>query len=345
MGDVYSKVKVAAVQASPIFLDREGTIEKACRLIEEAAKKDAKIIGFSECFVPGYPHWLDWAKAGDQKKVRARYLQLFKNAVEVPSRSTDDLCEVAGQNDCYVVIGINEKVKGMMGTLYNSQLFIGRNGKLLGKRRKLVPTYGERFVHTGGDGTDLPVFETDYGRLGGLICGEHNNPLAKFTLFAKGENVHVGSWPAFTLREANRFIMQQCAFEGKLFAVAASDFFSREMKEQLGEDAAHVEPGGGGSAVYSPWGEVLVKAANDREEIIYADVDLEEVVKAKMVHDVVGHYNRFDIFRLYVNEEKHVPIRFIHEGETGEPESIKELEDVAKKMESRRHLLQPASSS
>jgi nitrilase len=306
VGDTYPRFTVAAVQAAPVFLDREATVEKACRLIEDAGRKGAKIIGFSEGFIPGYPHWVDWAKARDRAKAAERYLQLFKNAVQVPSRDTELLCETAMQNDCYVVIGINEKEKETMGTLYNSQLFINRNGTLLGKRRKLVPTYGERFVHAGGDGTDLPVFKTDYGVLGGLICGEHSNPLAKFTLLAKGENVHVASWPALTMR--GDFIPQQYAFEGRLFIISASDVFTKEVKEYLGTDAEDVELGGGTSGIYGPTGEIIAKAAPNREEILCAQIDLEEIVKAKMLIDVVGHYNRFDIFQLFVNEQKHQPI-------------------------------------
>jgi predicted amidohydrolase len=309
VGDTYPRLRVAAVQAAPVFLDREATVEKTCRLIEEAAKKDAKIVGFSECFVPGYPHWVDWAKAKDRPKAAERYLQLFKNAIEVPSPATEQLCETAKQNDCYVVVGINEKEKDTMGTLYNSQLFISRNGTLLGKRRKLVPTYGERFVYQGGDGTDLPVFQTDYGRLGALICGEHSNPLAKFTLLAKGEALHVASWPALTMR--GDFIPQQCAFEGRLFIISASDIFTKEVKEYLGTDAEGIELGGGTSGIYGPQGDIIAKAAANREEIIYAQIDLEEIVRAKMLIDVVGHYNRFDIFQLCVNEQKQQPMRIL----------------------------------
>jgi len=308
MGDSYPKFNVAAVQAAPVFLDREATIEKACQLTGEAARNGANIVGFSEAFVPGFPHWVNRARPL-KHRVEKRYLQLFKNSVEVPSRAIDELCETARQNDCYVVIGINEKEKGTMGTLYNTQVFISRTGEILGKHRKLVPTLGERLVHTGGDGTALSVFETDYGRLSGLICGEHNNLLAKYTLLARGANLHVASWPAFMCKWGGDFILQQFAYEGKLFIISASDYFSKEMKEELGDDSEGAEVGGGSSGIYGPGGRVLAKGKEDREEILYAEVDMEEIIKAKAAQDIVGHYNRFDIFRLYVNEEEHHSIR------------------------------------
>ena len=179
---------------------------------------------------PPFPHWVNKVRPV-KNRFENFYLQLFKNAVEIPSRSTDLLSEVARQNNCYVVIGINEKDSGTLGTPYNTQLFTGRKGRILGKHRKLVPTLGERLVHKGGDGTTLRAFDTDFGRLGGLICGEHLNLLAKYALLARGENIHVASWPAFMCRWGGDLILQQYAYEGKLFVINASDYFSGEMKE------------------------------------------------------------------------------------------------------------------
>ncbi|MBI2184476.1 MAG: carbon-nitrogen hydrolase family protein [Thaumarchaeota archaeon] len=312
MGDIYPKVKLAAVQAAPVFLNREVTTEKACHLIEEAAKNGAKIVGFSECFLAGFPHWVTRFQLSKERLERL-YIRLFSNAVEIPSRATDDLCETARQNDCYVVMGLNEKNAETMGTLYNSQLFIDRKGRIQGKHRKLVPTLGERLVHTGGDGSTLTTFKTDYGRIGGLICGEHSNLLAKYTLLARGESVHVASWPAYMCNWGGDFILQQFAYEGRIFIISSSDYFSKEMKEELGKEGEAFEIGGGSSGIYGPRGRILAKAKIDREEILYADADMEEIVRAKMTQDIVGHYNRFDVFKFNVSEQTHYPIRTLSE--------------------------------
>lgn len=307
MGEEYPIFKVAAIQAAPVFLDREATVEKACKLIAAAAKKGARIVGFSESFVPTFPHWVNMI-APDKKKLGEYYLRLFQNAVEVPSPTTDILCETARQNECYVVIGVNEKRPGTMGTLYNSLVFISDTGALLGQHRKLVPTFGERLVHGPSDGQSLRVFSTDYGRLGGLICGEHSNPLAKYAMLARGEAIHVAAWPAFMCQWGGDFILQQYAYEGNLFIISASDYFSPEIKEAIGEGATKMKDGGGSSGIYGPRGNIIAKAKPDREETLIAEINLEEIVKTKMIKDTTGHYNRFDLFKFFINEDLQAPL-------------------------------------
>lgn len=193
MREEYPRFRAAAVQAAPVFLDKEATIEKACRLIKEAADNGANLIVFPEAYIPTYPYW--------PKEIRGRspgyraFVKLFKNSVEIPSRDTDILCEAARKAAAYVVMGLNERDKELKGTLYNTCLFIDKTGRIMGKHRKLMPTYGERCVWGLGDGSDLKVFDTDYGRMGGLICGEHFMTLSRFALFAKGEQIHVAQWP------------------------------------------------------------------------------------------------------------------------------------------------------
>ena len=307
LNHAFSPVKVAAVQAAPVFLDREATTEKACRLIESAAKKGARIVGFSESFIPTFPHWVNLI-APDKTRLSEFYLQLFNNAVEIPSPTTDLLCETARQNECYVVMGINEKLPNTMGTLYNSLLFIDSSGALLGRHRKLVPTFGERLVHAPSDGTSLSVFDTDYGRLGGMICGEHSNPLAKFTLLARGEAIHVAAWPAFMCKWGGDFILQQFAYEGNLFIISASDVFTSEIREAIGNEVESAELGGGSSGIYNPKGEILAKAQPNKEQILIAEINMDEITKAKMIKDPVGHYNRFDLFKFYLNQDPQAPL-------------------------------------
>lgn len=322
MGDSYPKVKLAAAQVSPVFLDREATIEKACNLILEAGRNGAQIIGFPECFVPAFPHWYLFYKIEAPESANF-YKQLFKNAVTVPSPATDKLCTAAKQAGVDVVIGINEKISDRLGTLYNSQLFISKEGKILGCHRKLVPTRAERLVYGSGDGSTLHVFPTEYGSIGGLICGEHTNSLIRFAMLAKGEKIHVASWPAFATSNQNGKVPKQLhssidfrvrnhAFEGKIFVISVTGIFSEEMKDtmNLNREARDMFLNDGGySSIIGPRGEYLAEPSPG-EKIIYAEADFDHAIEAKTLHDVIGHYNRFDIFKLIVNETSLEPVEW-----------------------------------
>ncbi len=307
MGDEYPKFKVAAVQASPILLDREATVDKACDLIRDAGAKGARIIGFPENYIPTHPVWYSFIRADEATKYNR---ELFKNSVEIPSPATDKLCEAAKEADAYVVMGLTEKDHGTLGTLYNTQLFLDRKGTIMGKHRKIMPTITERLVHTGGDGSTLNVFKTDHGELGGLICGEHSNSLARFTLLAKGEKIHVGSWPPFTpskqIWNSVEVTIRYHAIEGRLFAICSSMYFSDEMLETLcdtEEKKALVRNRGGNSSIIGPNGNFIAGPLEEGEGIVVGEVDYEKTIDAKVMQDVTGHYNRFDIFKLHVHEE------------------------------------------
>lgn len=320
MGDTLPKLKAAAVQAAPVFLDREATVDKACRLVEEAGANGADLVVFPEVFIPGYCHWLHFYPAGHPLSVRL-HRELFKNAVEVPSPATDRLCQAAKKANAYVVMGLNERRPGMMpGTLYNTMLFIHRNGTIMGKHQKLMPTFIEKIVHAIGDGSTLKVFPTEYGPIGGLACGENGNPLLKFALYAQGEVVHAAGWPSYTDRGPSRLShdlmllrMRSYAFEGRVFAVSAAEMFTQEMAEALELDGATREAlarVGGYSAILGPMGQFLAGPAEYGETILYADLDLEQVVDARYRQDITGHYNRFDVVSLNYNGTPNVPIRF-----------------------------------
>ncbi|MBI4591750.1 MAG: hypothetical protein HY725_23235 [Candidatus Rokubacteria bacterium] len=175
-GDRYPAFRAAAVQAAPVFLDRDATIEKACALIEQAASKGASLIVLPEVFVPAYPLWSFLFPPTDTHHF---FRRLFENAVRVPSPQTDKLCEAARRCEAYVSIGINEKTDQSMGAIWNTNLIIDRRGRLLLKHRKLVPTFVEKLSWANGDGSGLRVVATDVGRVGALICGENTNPLAR----------------------------------------------------------------------------------------------------------------------------------------------------------------------
>lgn len=317
MGDNYPTLKLAAIQASPVFLDREATVSKACELICDAGKNGADVIGFPECFIAGFPYWYKWHVA-TSKEAYEFYKEFFKNSVVIPSDATNKLCEAAKEANSCVVIGLNEKEKDRMGTVYNTQLFIDRTGNIIGKHRKIMPTFYERLVHAGGDGSTLQAFDTHFGKIGGLICGENTNSLARYTLLAKGELIHVASWPAYpTLEDQSRHeaidVRCRChAWEGKIFVISSTNVFDQKQIDTLcktGEDRRSIVNEGGHSCIIGPTGRFIARASTFGEEIIYAEASIDEIIHLKQWHDVVGHYNRFDIFHLTVNGE---PLKPIH---------------------------------
>ena len=325
MGDDYPKIRVAAVQAAPVFLDREASVEKACRLIREAGAEGAKIIGFPEGFIPGHPLWYHFHPATSPESRRLA-AELFKNSVEIPSLATDALAKAAREAGAYVVMGLCEKRPGTFGTMFNSQLFIGPNGRILGKHQKLVPTVGERLVHTGGGGDTLQAFETEFGKISGLICGENSNPLAIFALIAQEAVIHIASWPNAPSRTAlprsERGIVtgRALAFMAKAFVINVCGAMSDDMKEVLAYTAedrvflADVELSGG-SSIIGPDSKVIAGPMGPEEGILYAEIDLQEVVYGKLAHDFAGHYNRADIFTLLLNDRVPKIFRRISEEE------------------------------
>jgi predicted amidohydrolase len=316
MGDKYPEFKAAAVQTSPVFLNREATVDKACELMREASRNGAKLVAFPETFVPGYPYWI-WLDS--PLKHNEFFSRLFKEAVEIPSPVTDKLCRAAKAADIYVVIGVNEKVPVNMGTMWNTNLVIDRQGIILGKHRKLVPTFAEKMVWSRGDGAGMRVWETDIGRLGTLACGENSNTLARYALLAQGEQVHVANYPAIGLSSQlgqNTWIHLRAgahSCEGKVFTLVSTSTINQEMIEMLGdaeEKCQFLTSANAYSAIYGPNGEVLASIEGE-EGIIYADIDIEQEIIRKQWHDIIGHYNRFDVLSLNLNMDDDQPINFL----------------------------------
>ncbi len=312
MGDDLPTFIAAAVQAAPVFMDRDATVEKACDLIAKAAAAGARLIVFPETWIPTYPWWI--ASAGVFSG--HSYAELWKQAVEVPSAATASLGAAAEAAGAYVVIGINERDLASRGTLYNTLLSFDPAGNVVHKHRKLVPTFTERTIWGFGDGSDVQVLDTPLGRLGGLICWEHEVTLAKYALYAQGEQVHCATWPAYSFQNDHiDFGMRQYAFEGACFVVSACGVRSGALPDEFG--GATVDANGG-SAIVGPDGRYLAGPVYDREEILYAEIDLEAAIREKHARDVAGHYARPDVFRLVVNAEPKPAIAFVHaDGEDG----------------------------
>jgi len=311
MGDIYPKLRVAAVQAAPVFLNREATVEKACLLIREAGRSGAQVVAFPEGFIPAHPVWFYFHPVLSPQSLTWG-TELFKNAVEIPSPATDALCAAAREANAYVVMGLCERRPRTTGTLYNTQLFIDRLGRIIGKHQKIQPTIGERLVHTGGFGDTMRAFPTDFGPVSGLICGENQNPLAVFTLAADSTVIHVGSWPHLFQKGWHPMGVvadlagRALSYMAKCFVINACGTIDAEMREALpatDEDRAYLATPAnlGGSSIISPVSRVLAGPMGPEEGILYADIDLELAVRAKLTHDFAGHYNRPDVFQLHLN--------------------------------------------
>ena len=310
-----NQFKVAAVQTWPVFLDLEATVDKTCSLMEEAARNGASLVAFPEAFIPAYPYWA-WL---DSPLDGSRYFKaLYKNSTTVPGPSIDQLCNAAKENDIIVVVGVNEIDPMLTGTIYNTNVVIDNHGNLLGRHRKLVPTNAEKLVWGNGDGSGLRVYETDCGRVGTLLCGENTNSLARFALLAQGEQVHVANFPAFPFTnwyeesEAIRIRCQAHAFEGKIFVIASTSLMDERSLELLCQspDKRSLMQGSNYAltAVFGPDGRYIAGPLIDEEGIVYADVDLENLIVPKMMHDITGHYNQFGVLSLNLNRNPQKPL-------------------------------------
>ncbi|MFQ5899278.1 MAG: carbon-nitrogen hydrolase family protein [Candidatus Methylomirabilia bacterium] len=307
----------AAVQAAPVYLNRDVTVDKACALIRQAGGAGARLVAFPEVFVPGFPHWIYL----DRPQANERYfLQLVREAVEVPGPLTEKLGQAAREASAYVVIGVNERSRRSMGELFNTNLIFAPDGSLLGCHRKLMPTYAEKMIWSFGDGSTLRVYDTAVGRLGTLCCGENTNPLARFALMAQGEQVHVANYPArpagdaFDLKHAIEIRSAAHAFEGSCFVVVAGSLISPEMREILGDSQEKRRLLGEESQTFTgilgPDGKVIAgPAAAGAEEIVYGTIDLEAIIRRKIHHDLAGNYNRFDVLSLTLNRSSLAAIR------------------------------------
>jgi aliphatic nitrilase len=311
MGDVLPTVRVTAIQAAPVFLDREATTKKAVALIREAGAEGARLVGFPEGFIPGHPLWYHFVPASSARG-RKLATQLFLNSVEVPSPTTNRLCQAAREAGVYVVMGFCERMPGKTGTMYNSQLFLSPGGEIIGKRQKIMPTSGERLVHALGSGDGLRPVETEFGPVSGLICGENSNPLAVFTLQAMGARIHVASWPSHfsetqPMLDAIEISTRALAYQGGVFVINAVGLVSDEMIEALAvteEDRGFLkrrQQESGGASIIGPRGRFVAGPMGPGEGILYGEVNLNEIVTRKVIQDFAGHYNRPDLFTLTLN--------------------------------------------
>lgn len=314
MSDFYPTVKVAAVQSAPKYLNREATVEKACKIIREAACNGAKLIAFPEAYIPGYPWWIwfDEPTAG-----MPYYLELYKNAVTIPSSTTRQLSQCAKDNSVYVCISVTEKEGA---SLYLTQLWFGPNGDLLGKHRKLKPSGAERYIWGEGDASMIPVFDTEIGRLGGLECWEHMIPLNMMAMLNQNEQIHVQAWPACFPNEEHLFSnypletgAKAYSIINQVYSVVSSQIYTEEMRDMLckTEKAKEMmQPGYGMTMIIDPCGHIISRVPRDEEGICYGDLNLNNLIPGKFLSDPAGHYSNQSL-RVLIDQTPHSPVTVI----------------------------------
>ncbi|WGX97270.1 carbon-nitrogen hydrolase family protein [Nocardioides sp. L-11A] len=308
-------VRVAAVQAAPVWMDKDKSVDKAIQLIDDAAARGAQLVAFGESWLPGFPFWI-WL--GAPAWGSDYFVELHQNAVEIDGPELRALRAAARRAGVEVVMGATERDGG---SLYCTLFFIGADGSLRGRHRKLKPTHVERSVWGEGDGSDLFVLDTPLGRIGGLNCWEHLQPLSKYAMYAAGEQIHIAAWPALSIYreqayalgvEANMAASKVYALEGQSFVLACTSIVDEVVMSRLcdtPEKQCLLELGGGTTTIFAPSGaELAGPLPYTAEDILVADLDLAEIRRAKQAADPAGHYARADATRLVVNREPRRPV-------------------------------------
>jgi len=296
-------VVAAVVQAASVTFDHQRTLEKVLDLTSQAAKQHAGLVLFPEAFISGYPRGLDFGAVVGSRTPEGRedFRRYWESAVDVPGPAVETLSKAARSNSVYLVVGVIERDHG---TLYCCVLFFAPDGTFLGKHRKLMPTASERLVWGYGDGSTMPVFETPLGRLGAVICWENYMPLMRMYMYSKGIEIYCA--PTADHRDTWVASMQHIAVEGRCFVLSCNQFnrrrdFPQDYKTGFG-DSPETVVSRGGSCIVDPFGKFLAGPNFEDESILLAELDRNQIPRAKFDFDAVGHYSRPDVFRMIVDE-------------------------------------------
>lgn len=356
------KVKVAAIQAPQIVFNKEKSIDIACKRIKEAAANGAELVAFSETYIPVFPAYYTGGYESDKEEWTLWNIGLQDNSIVIPSDDTDRIGEACRDAGIYCVMGVNEldDAEGSR-TFYNTQVIFGADGSVLGRHRKLVPTYTERIYWGRGDGSDLNVYKTSIGRIGSLICWEHHTLLVRVAQMLMGEEFHVANFPGtysmygegerpnrrgkalarntnpYGFGCDNMFSIREYAFQAGCFVICAQGLlreedFEPEYKSILTSDHLNIEWANGGSCVVSPFGEFIAEPVIDEDTIIYADCYANEIKAAKAYFDGLGHYSRPDVVKLFLDKTHNTNLNLISSDSSAVPgdpsyQYLKQLSD------------------
>lgn len=302
------KVKLALVQDSPVFFDKEKSLQKVMTLTKEAAQKGAQLILFPESFIPGYPRGFSFGtKVGSRTaEGRALYETYYTNSLSAKEPAIQQLEELARTCGLYLMLGATERIEPE-GSLYCSLFYFSPHNGLMGIHRKIKPTGSERVIWGEADGRHLVSFQTSIGKIGGLICWENYMPLARMAMYQKGVEIYLA--PTADSRENWIATMRHIALEGRCFVMACNQYFTKSMYPQKYQTLIEDETEDlcrGGSVIVAPDGRFLAGPLFDAPGILMAEIDLQQIIRSKLDFDVIGHYSRKDIFDFIVKGQPEI---------------------------------------
>ncbi|WP_350288141.1 carbon-nitrogen hydrolase family protein [uncultured Croceitalea sp.] len=304
------KIKVGVVQDSPVFFDKEKTLDKMEALIKKYASNGCQLLVFPESFVPGYPRgFLFGAKVGSRTAAgKALYAEYYKNSMSIVGKDMQRLLKLAKLHNIYLVVGFTEK-QNENGSLYCSMAYLSPTDGLLGVHRKIKPTGTERIIWAEAAGESLVTFNTKIGKLGGLICWENYMPLARMSMYEKGVEIYIA--PTADSREEWTATMKHIALEGRCYVLGCNQYFTKSMYPSKYQELALDEPEAmcpGGSVIVSPHGKIIAGPLFGASGVLTAEINLDDIINSKMDFDVNGHYNRNDIFEFTINRQPEIKV-------------------------------------
>lgn len=334
--DILSSPIIATVQAAPTYFDRDACLKKVRVLTGKAKKEGADLVVFSESFIPGFPTWVHLHAPIDQNDL---FKKLVQSSIEIPSPAFYELQQIAKEYQIFLSVGITEKDPTQsLGVLWNTNLIFDREGNLIARHRKLLPTWSEKLIWSFGDGSSMTVHDTEIGRIGALICGENTNSLAKYALISQGEQIHISTYPSCfpTSRSSanaqdyfETLFVRACSmsYEGKVFTVVSSQALDDQGYETLSMGNSEIRKllddlTYGGSMIIAPSGQYASDIIrNNQEGIVYAQCDISSEIAAKGIHDIAGSYQRNDVFYFGINKTVRKPVHISVDNSTDEEEN------------------------